>query len=49
MKDYYDYCYECTGHGDDFYLNEDGEEICACDTCWVRLSENDDDDFGYTE
>lgn len=27
-KDYwddYDYCYECTGYGDDYYLDEDGE------------------------
>ncbi len=28
-----DYCYECTGYGDDYYTDENGELICACDTC----------------
>lgn len=26
-------CYECTGYGDDYYANEDGEMVCACDNC----------------
>lgn len=24
----YDYCYECTGYGDNDYENEDGELTC---------------------
>lgn len=26
-------CYECTGYGDDYYLDEDGELVSACDDC----------------
>lgn len=28
-----DYCYECTGYGDDYYIDDDGEMVRACDTC----------------
>ena len=28
-------CYECTGYGDDYYYDDDGELVCACDECWV--------------
>ena len=28
-----DRCYECTGYGDDYYLNDDGELVRACDDC----------------
>ena len=28
-----DYCYECTGYGDDYRLNDDGEWESACDDC----------------
>ena len=28
-----DICYECTGYGDDYVVNEDGELECVCDTC----------------
>ena len=32
--DDYDYCYECTGYGDDWYYDaETGEDVCACDEC----------------
>ena len=31
--DNYDYCYECTGYGDDYYFDEDGELQSACETC----------------
>lgn len=27
-EDPYDYCYECGGYGDNYYLDEDGELIC---------------------
>ena len=28
-----DYCYECTGYGDDYYVNEDGDWVCYCPEC----------------
>lgn len=28
-----DYCYECTGYGDDYYINDDGELVCRCPEC----------------
>ena len=31
--DDYDYCYECGGYGDDYYINDDGELVSACDDC----------------
>ncbi len=35
-----DRCYECTGYGDDYYVNDEGDFVCACDDCpW-----NGDDD-----
>ena len=27
-----DVCWECTGYGDDYYIN-DGELVSACDEC----------------
>lgn len=29
MEDDYDYCYECSGYGDDYYINDDGEFECS--------------------
>lgn len=29
-------CYECTGYGNDYYMDEDGEFVCACQECWVN-------------
>ena len=29
----YDYCYECSGYGDDYYVDDDGELQCRCKTC----------------
>ena len=31
--DDYDRCYECTGYGDDYYLDEQGEWVSACVDC----------------
>ena len=31
--DYDDYCYECSGYGDNYYVDEYGDFICACDNC----------------
>ena len=28
-----DYCYECRGLGDDYYFDEDGELVSACEGC----------------
>ena len=29
-----DYCYECTGYGDDYYYDEELDDlVCACDDC----------------
>jgi len=28
-----DYCYECAGYGDDYYVDDDGELICRCFEC----------------
>ena len=29
-----DYCYECTGYGDDYYYDEElNDYVCACDDC----------------
>lgn len=30
-----DICYECTGYGDDYYMDDDGELVNACRECWV--------------
>lgn len=35
------YCYECTGYGDDYYIDEDGDLICRCDKCIYNSSNND--------
>ena len=32
-EDPYDYCYECGGYGDDYYMDEDGELVCRCHEC----------------
>lgn len=29
----YDHCYECTGYGDDYYMDENGDLICYCPEC----------------
>jgi len=31
--DDYDHCYECSGLGDDYCINDDGELESMCDTC----------------
>lgn len=45
MNDDYDYCYECTGYGDDYYVDEYGNWICACDDCLYNPNRNDDWDY----
>ena len=33
IDDDFDSCYECSGYGDDWYLDENGELVHACDDC----------------
>ena len=44
MNDYDDYCYECTGYGDDYYYDEEkGEYVKACDDCSYNIERRADD------
>lgn len=44
-KDYDDYCYECTGYGDDYYTDpETGESKCYCLECPYAAWNRDDED-----
>lgn len=40
---YEDYCYECTGYGDDYYIDDDGELKCRCPECSFNDWEYDDE------
>lgn len=40
-----DICYECSGLGDDYFINEDGELECYCPYCPVYLKAMDGDDY----
>ncbi len=42
MRDY-DRCYECTGYGDDYYTDDEGEMVCACDDCPYNGTDDEDD------
>lgn len=42
--DDYDYCYECQGYGDDYFVNDDGELECYCSQCSCNPSLYDWDD-----
>ena len=35
------WCNECRGYGDDYYFDEDGELVSACETCpiWMTYGE----------
>lgn len=44
MDDYEsDYCYECSGYGDDYYIDENGELVDACSDCPFNPNKWDDD------
>ena len=43
MYDYDDVCYECTGYGDDYHLNENGELVSSCIDCPFNPSRHNDD------
>lgn len=38
-----DRCYECTGYGDDYYTDENGDLVSACDECPFNGYNYDDD------
>ena len=46
-EDDYDYlrdrCYECGGYGDDYYTDENGDLVSACDDCPYNGRDSDDD------
>ena len=42
MEDDYDYCYECSGYGDDYFINEDGELESCCQDCPMNPYRSDD-------
>ena len=45
IMDYDDYCYECTGYGDDYYTDpETGEMVSACLECPYATWNRDDED-----
>lgn len=45
FDDYYEYhCYECTGYGDDYYVDDDGELVRACDDCCFNEYRGDGDE-----
>ena len=35
-------CYECSGYGDNYYEDEDGELICRCPECPMNPNSWDD-------
>lgn len=39
-----EYCYECEGYGDDYYINDDGELESACYECPFRPDWYDDEE-----
>ena len=42
-EDYYwDRCYECQGYGDDYYIDDQGELVCACVDCYFNGRDDDD-------
>ena len=42
--DDYDVCFECSGYGDDYYINDDGELECYCSKCPMNNWHDDWDD-----
>lgn len=40
--DDYDICYECEANGDDYYIDDNGDMVCACDDCVYNRTGWDD-------
>lgn len=49
MDDDYDRCYECSGYGDDYFINDEGELECFCPYCWVNRYKSDDWDDDWDD
>ena len=50
--DEWDYCYECSVYGDNYYEDEDGELVWRCPKCIMNPIINRyeyDDDWGYDD
>lgn len=45
MWDDNDYCYECTGYGDDWYEDENGELRSRCGDCPFNPSYDPEEDW----
>ena len=39
-----DYCDECGGYGDDYYIDEEGDFVCRCPECPYRKEYDDETD-----
>ena len=39
-----DCCYECSGYGDDYYVDDDGELVCRCPECSMNPYNDDWDE-----
>ena len=37
-----DWCIECGAYGDDYYFDENGDLVCACDECVFNQSNRED-------
>lgn len=40
--DDFEHCYECTGYGDDYYFDDNGDLVCACLDCIYNRYRLDD-------
>lgn len=40
-----DYCDECIEYGDNYYVDENGELVSACNICFNKVNDYDDDDW----
>ena len=38
-----EFCYECGAYGDDYYVDDNGELVCACDDCPISVIDSSDD------
>ena len=36
-----DYCYECTGYGDNYYEDKEGNLVCRCPGCLMNPDEEE--------
>lgn len=41
------WCNECRGYGDDYYFDEDGELVSACETCPIWMTYGEEDERPY--